>query len=163
MSEPLPISWIGHGAWQWLTPVAKRREEKLAGERTYFVPRWICGQGVAPKTGAAGGIDLTETTADGLKTTQILGCEGSSPRESFGDAAEEFHLFDDGLRLQLTLAQPGNLILGLGCKEGHKAQCPGAQVRVAEMVHACRIASGSRQTVLDSTEGRNGRRGTCGG
>ncbi|MGK5695088.1 hypothetical protein ACSNOJ_19650 [Streptomyces sp. URMC 128] len=56
-----------HGAWQWLTPVAQRREEKLTGERTDVVPRRICGQGVAPEADVAGGIHLAKATADGPK------------------------------------------------------------------------------------------------
>jgi hypothetical protein len=147
-----------HGAWQRLTPVAQRREEKLAGERAYFVPRRIGGQGVAPEVGAAGGIDPAEATADGLKIAQILGFKGSTLRQSFGDAAEELHLFDDGLRPQLTLAHPGKLILGLGCEECHKSQRPRAQVRVAEMVHTCRMAPDYRQTVFaDPSDARRTR------
>ncbi len=88
-----------HGTWQWLTPVAQPREEKLAGERTYAVPRRICGQGVAPEADAAGDIDLAEATAKGPKTTQILGLEDAALRESFGDAADELHLFNNVLRL----------------------------------------------------------------
>jgi hypothetical protein len=104
-----------HGTWQWLTPVAQPCEEKLAGKRTYVVPRRICGQGVAPESDAAGGIDLTEATTDCVKVAQIFGLEDSAFRESFADAAEELHLFNDVLRLQLTLAQPGKLPLGVGC------------------------------------------------
>ncbi|QUW84413.1 hypothetical protein SMIR_39165 [Streptomyces mirabilis] len=46
--------------------------------------------------------------------TLILRLEGSALREPFGHAAHELHLFNDVLRLQLTLAQPGKLILGVG-------------------------------------------------
>ncbi|MET7979926.1 hypothetical protein ABZW44_44500 [Streptomyces mirabilis] len=46
--------------------------------------------------------------------TLILRLEGSALREPFGYAAHELHLFNDVLRLQLTLAQPGKLILGVG-------------------------------------------------
>lgn len=100
-----------------------------------------------PEADAAGVIDLAEATPDCPKIAQIHGLEDSALRESFGDAAEELHLFNDALRLQLALAQPCKLIPGVGCQEGHKAQRPGAQVRVAEMVHACRIASSSRNRV----------------
>lgn len=147
-----------HGTWQWLMPVAQPREEKLAGERAYVVPRRVCGQGVVPEADAAGGIDLAEATADGPKITEILGFEGSALRQSFGDAAEELRLLDDVLRFQLTLPQPGKLILGVGCQEGHEAQRPGVQVRVAEMVHPCRIAR-APATMFDGMEGGNGRRG----
>lgn len=136
------------GAWQWLTPVAQRREEKLAGERTYCVPHRICDQGVGPEGDAAYGLglSLSEATADGLKIPEILGFEGSALRESLGDAAEEFHLFNDRLCLQLPFTQPGKLSLRVGCEESRKTQRPSTQVRVAEKIHACRIAPSSRQT-----------------
>lgn len=116
-----------HGTWHRLTPIAQRREEELAGEKTYLAPRRVRGcQGVAPETGTAGGIDLAEATADGPKIQQLLGFEDSALCQPFGDVAEEFHLFDDGLRLQLTLAQPGKLIVGVGCDESHQPHRQGA-------------------------------------
>ncbi|MFF3459715.1 hypothetical protein ACFYXH_36550 [Streptomyces sp. NPDC002730] len=142
-----------HGAWQRLTPVAQRREEKPAGEGTYVVPRRIRGQGGAPEAGATGGIDLAEATADGLKIALIPAFEDSALREPFGDAAEELDLFNDGLRIKLTLADPDKLILGAGCEEGHPTQRPGTHVHVAEMVHTCMIALGSRRIVFDGKEG----------
>lgn len=115
-----------HGTWHRLTPVAQRREEKLAGEKTNLAPRRIPGcQGVAPEAGAGGGIDLAEATADGPKIQQLLGFEDSALCQSLGDTAEELHLFNDGLRLQLTFAQPGKLILGVGCEESHQPHRPG--------------------------------------
>ncbi len=45
------------------------------------------------------------------------------------------------------LPSPGKLILGVGCQEGHKVQRPGAQVRVAEIVHSWRISPSSRNRV----------------
>jgi hypothetical protein len=44
--------------------------------------------------------------------------------------------------------------MGVGCEEGHPSQRPGTQVRIAEMVHTCRIAPTSSQTVFDGAEGR---------
>ncbi|MEV6574277.1 hypothetical protein [Streptomyces sp. NPDC051577] len=106
------------GAWQWLTPVAQRCEEEAAGERTDVVPSLICGQGVGPEADAAGSVDLAEATAKSPKIAQILGLEGSALRQPLGDAAEKLHLLDNVLRLQLTPAQPGKLILGVGCEKG---------------------------------------------
>ncbi|MBJ6636857.1 hypothetical protein H4K36_00745 [Streptomyces sp. DHE7-1] len=96
-----------------------------------------------------GAIDLADATADGPKVTLILRLEGSADREPFGHAAHELHLFNDVLRFQLTLAQPGKLISGVGRQERRDAQRPGAQVRVAEMVHACMIAPSIRNRVRE--------------
>lgn len=129
-----------HGAWQRLTPVAGRRDEKSAGERTEVVPSRICGQGVDPGPDAAGGIDLAETAADAPEIAQFLGLQDAALREAFRNSAEELRLFNDVLRPQLPLAQPGELIAGVGREEGHEAQRQGAQVHVAQMVHTERIA-----------------------
>lgn len=144
-----------HEAWQRLMPVAQPREEKPASERTNVVPRRICGQSVAPEADAVGGIDLADATADGPKMTLILRLEGSALREPFGHATHELHLFHDVLRLQLTLAQPGKLISGIGRQERRNAQRPGTQVRVAEMVHACMIAP-TPATMFQGPEDGNG-------
>lgn len=123
-----------YGAWQWLTPAAQRGEEEPAGESTDFVPRRIRGQGVGPEAAAADGIELAEATTDGLKVEQTLGFEGSALRESFGDAADQLQLLDDGFRLEPTPAQPGKLITAVGSEEGHESQRPGSQARVAKTV-----------------------------
>ncbi|MFE7853828.1 hypothetical protein [Streptomyces sp. NPDC057403] len=97
-------------AWQWLVPVAQRREEEPAGVRAYVGPHGVGGQGVVPETGAPGGVDLGEAAAEGLEMALILWFEVSALRE---------------------LARR---------EEGREVQGSHAQVRVAEVVHPGRIA-----------------------